>query len=103
MFAKENRFMTSGIAEHLPAEVMHAIWLSIDTENDGEQQLDYLQVFKFESVHDVVLAITHSQEEPECSKVIYMGFKESYRDFIGRDVFVIDDGDHSTMLFADEY
>ena len=43
--------------------------------------------------------ITHIQEEPEYKKEYLL---EAGTIFIGK-IFAIDDGDHSTMLLAEEY
>lgn len=65
--------------------------------------MDYLQVFKFEKVSDSTLAIWHTQEVPERKTVIYSEYKSDFEKILNETVYVIDDGDHSTMLFATEY
>jgi len=68
-----------------------------------DNKLDYLQVFTFKKVSDTVLEIRYEQEQPEEVRIHYTGYKDEYRNFLDEKVFVIDDGDHSTMLFAYEY
>ena len=104
MFDPATRYITCGINAELPAEIQMLLWLAIDsvriTAND---KLDYLQIFTFQKLSDDILAIRHEQEEPLRVRVHHTGYKEEYRSFLGEKVFVIDDGDHSTMLFAHEY
>lgn len=66
----------------------------------GEMELDYLQVFEFAIEDGNVQKIKHSQEVPEYEKTYIVPMVE---DGIEGKVFVIDDGDHCTMLWADEY
>lgn len=59
---------------------------------------DYLQVFKL-SVEDGKQRIVHSQEQPEYSHTYLVDSDEA----IAVSIFIIDDGDHSTMLLSSEY
>ena len=103
MFDVGKRFMTCGIVERLPAEIQALLWSSIDTQLGLGLEMDYLQVFKFEKVDNDILAIHHEQEEPEQKTVIYSEYKAEYDALLAETVYIIDDGDHSTMLFATEY
>lgn len=59
---------------------------------------DYLQVFSL-SENNNRQSIVHTQEVPE--------YKKEYQlktgTFFSGKIFVIDDGDHSTMMLAEEY
>ena len=104
MFEPENRYVTCGIKDELPGDIQLMLWLAIDSVRvTMGDKLDYLQVFTFKKVSDTVLEIKHEQEKPKEVRIHYTGYKDEYRSFIGEKVFVIDDGDHSTMLFAHEY
>ncbi|MDE7158827.1 MAG: DUF960 domain-containing protein [Clostridiales bacterium] len=104
MFSPEKpRYMTRGINKEVLPELQVAMWQSIDTMRQAWGTLDYLQVFKFENLSNEVLAVRHEQEEPEKVIVFYVPFKEEYRKILTETVFVIDDIDHCTMLFAKEY
>ncbi len=61
---------------------------------------DYLQVFKL-TLEDGKQKIVHSQEEPEFKQEYLLKLADAPI-FIGK-IFVIDDGEHSTMLLASEY
>ena len=102
-FYKHTRYTTSGIATEMPPSLQAFLWQSIDDWNADGLPLDYLQVFKFKKVADGLYAIEHTQEEPERTIVYYVGGDLEVESVVGKTVFVIDDGDHSTMLFASEY
>lgn len=61
---------------------------------------DYLQVFEF-TVEGNKQRIIHSQEEPEYKREYLLKLTDALF-FVGK-IFVIDDGDHSTMILASEY
>lgn len=60
---------------------------------------DYLQVFRLSVSDDGSQHIIHEQEEPEYRKEYDIKIDSP----INAKVYVIDDGDHSTMLLAEEY
>ena len=60
--------------------------------------LDYLQVFELKPV-GCLQSITHISEEPE----YHMEYLLPMDTPIADKVYIIDDGDHSTMLLANEY
>ena len=104
MFNQENRYITCGIDGNLPIELQQYLWMCVDLQTAyNEEIVDYLQVFTFEKVGTDILAITQSQEKPSQKTIHYTGYKPEYDKIIDEKIFVIDDGDHSTMLFAHEY
>ncbi|MBQ8546034.1 MAG: hypothetical protein IJ437_03725 [Clostridia bacterium] len=104
MFNQENRYITCGIDENLPIELQQYLWMCIDLQTAyNEEIVDYLQVFTFEKVGTDILAITQSQEKPNQKTIHYTNYKPEYDKILAEKIFVIDDGDHSTMLFAYEY
>ena len=104
MFNQENRYITCGINENVPAELQQYLWMCIDLQTAyNEEIVDYLQVFTFKKVGTNILAITQLQEKPKKKTIHYTGYKPEYDKIIDEKIFVIDDGDHSTMLFAEEY
>ena len=99
MFDKE-KYLTRGIAETVPFEVQFLLWGMIE---DARKQtaLDYLQIFrlKIETVNNVLnQQILHKQEQPPYSASLTFPCTSPITDKI----YVIDDGDYSTMLFASE-
>ena len=89
------RYLTRGVDSQVPKDLQLTLWSMIDL-NEGEK--DYLQVFNIECCKGRTV-ITHSQEVPAYEKVFYFTFDLG---FTGK-IYVIDDGDHSTMLLAEEY
>ena len=106
MFDPTTRYQTQGIATELPKEIAAQMWYSIDTQLQLGKKLDPFQIFKTEKVGDAVLAIHHEQEidgKQMTLIVLYSEYRPEYEHIIGKTVYVIDDGDHSTILFAYEY
>lgn len=96
------RYMTKGIQTKIPLELQLFMWNCIANLKQKEQEMDYLQVFELtkERANNIPYQkIEHRQEVPE--------YSESYRMFpleiINAKIFVIDDGDHTTMMLAEEY
>lgn len=101
MFIKNNRYITRGINKKLDLRLQFILWNMIDSLKEEGNELDYLQVFKVRKCKEKIM-IEHSQEVPK--------YKENYvlilndieiNEFIK--VFVIDNGDYSTMMLAEEY
>ena len=70
---KKNLYITKGINEEMPLELINILWLKVQGETD--RQLDYLQVFEFKNVgpNDApVLEVKWSQEEPEHMQFFYV-------------------------------
>ena len=100
MFNPATRYITRGIDTNLPKELLLLLWHSID---EMQGKIDYLQVFTFEACGSDLLAIHHKQEKPKKEKVLYVPMTKEYNPILTQTIFVIDDGDHSTMLFSYEY
>ena len=104
MFDKETRYVTSGIDERVPQDLQRLIWTSVDARIlFSDEKIDYLQVFTFKKIDDEILAVHHEQEQPPLLNVNYTNYRPEYEEILHEKIFVIDDGDHSTMLFAYEY
>ena len=101
MFNNE-RYITRGIASDISEHIQLALWSFIEIlKLDKNIKVDYLQVFKLRKAegNNYNLIITHSQEEPDYKKVYFVKTDDS----VDAKIFVIDDGDHSTMMIASEY
>ena len=104
MFEPQNRYVTCGIDQRLPQDLQRLIWTSIDARIlFSNEKIDYLQVFTFKKIDGEVLALLHEQEQPPMLNVHYTNYRPEYEEILHEKIFVIDDGDHSTMLFAYEY
>lgn len=89
------RYLTCGVDSSIPIELQLFLWECVERMPAPK---DYLQVFELKPV-DNLQSITHSSEEPEYRQV-YMIPSDAP---IKEKLYIIDDGDHSTMLLASEY
>lgn len=89
------RYLTCGVDSTIPLELQLFLW---DCVERMPAPHDYLQVFDLEQAGSMQ-SITHRSEEPEY-RMVYMIPSEKP---ITEKLYVIDDGDHSTMLLAEEY
>ena len=104
MFNREKRYVTGGIDERLSPDLQRLIWTAIDMRLlFPAKKIDYLQVFTFKKIDEEILSLHHEQEEPPILNVHYTNYRPEYEEILHEKIFVIDDGDHSTMLFAYEY
>lgn len=98
---KNGRFVTVGINTTVDFLLQVYLWNLID-QFDSRMIQDYLQVFDLSIVekdNKKLQRIIHSQEEPEYRKEYILEFADP----VETKIFVIDDGDHSTMLLDEEY
>lgn len=96
MFDKQ-RYLTRGISEKLSIPLQVTLWRMIEKV---DKELDYLQVFEIHQLPDMRVQVLHRQEEPEYALEIIVNGT-----ILGNQlkVYVIDDGEYSTMLLAEEY
>ena len=95
MFSNQ-RYLTRGVYSEIPLELQLFMWECI---NRLPENRDYFQVFKLENINDIQ-RITHFSEQPEYRMEYLL---PAITNPITAKVYVIDDGDHSTMLLAEEY
>jgi len=92
------RYVTAGIMQQVPLDVQRYLWHLIDRLKT-ETEPDYLQVFELKEADGQGQRVIHSQEVP--------AFRAEYVfDKVARPlrvkVYVIDDGEYSTMLLPEE-
>lgn len=92
---ENKRYHTCGVDSTIPIELQLFLW---DCVERMPAPKDYLQVFELKPVGSLQ-SITHSSEEP-AYKMEYVIPTENP---IAEKVYIIDDGDHSTMLLSSEY
>ncbi len=106
----KKRCETRRIADELDVSYRFILWTLVDSlRDDKNTDIDYLQVFEF--ICDTDGAITKDPTKTYMQRIIHTQEVPEYRkeyDFpagsvINGKIFVIDDGDHCTMLWADEY
>ena len=94
MFTNE-RYLTCGIDSTIPLSLQLFMWECVERL---PEQRDYLQVFELKPVGPIQ-SISHTSEEPEYHREYLIPSDTP----VTAKVFIIDDGDHSTMLLAEEY
>ncbi len=91
-----SHYATRGINAEIPLALQLVLWKMIDEMEVAKK--DYLQVFILSSENGEQ-KIVHEQEQPDYRKeYVFSGDC-----LVNAKIFVIDDGDHSTMLLAEEY
>ena len=95
MFSNQ-RYLTRGVYSEIPIELQLFMWECID---NLQIEKDYFQVFEL-SVLDGIQRIHHFTEQPEYSMEYFL---PTIIHTVTAKVYVIDDGEHSTMLLAEEY
>lgn len=96
-FDSGQRYITKGIDESVPFDLVTFMWSVID-ELKATRKLDYLQVFTLKA-NKKIQVIEYHKEVSSYSKT----YNILYENPIVAKIFVIDDGDHETMLLAEEY
>lgn len=94
---QNKRYVTRGISAALSPPMQTLLWFLIDSMDVPEK--DYLQVFQLEPDGEIQ-RVLHTQEEPPYRSEHLLKFGDTP---ISAKILVIDDGDHSTMLLAEEY
>jgi hypothetical protein len=89
------RYLTCGVDNTIPIELQLFLWECVERMPAPK---DYLQVFELKPV-GCLQSITHSSEKPE----YHMEYLLPLDTQITEKLYIIDDGDHSTMLLASEY
>ena len=92
---QNQRYLTRGIQIEIPPELQLFIWGCID---QLPPERDYLQVFRLEETGGMQ-RISHESEQPKFHREFLIPSASP----ITQKLYVIDDGDHSTMLLASEY
>ena len=96
------KYITRGVNNTIPPEIQIAMFLWLDLMRSKAGELDYLQIFRLETIEKdgkLLLHICHEQEVPG-AKLDYL---ISVSEELNAKVYIIDDGEYVTMLLAEEY
>ncbi|MDE6004920.1 MAG: DUF960 domain-containing protein [Oscillospiraceae bacterium] len=97
MFEKsKKRYLTRGIDAEIPFDVQLFMWQCVDAMPEPK---DYLQVFRLTEQNGLQI-IHHTTEQPEYEMTYIL---TTMTKAVTAKVYIIDDGDHCTMLLAEEY
>ena len=91
------RYLTREVADRVPLEIQILMWNLVE-EIEGEK--DYLQVFEVIPNGREFVEIIHKQEIPETTSnyiVKNVGIETEMK------LYIIDNGQYSTMMFCHEY
>ena len=91
------KYMTRGVSSEIPL----AMYSSLDIMKNKAGELDYLQIFRLETIEKdgmLILHICHEQEIPETKLDYLIPVSEQ----INAKVYIIDDVEYVTMLLAEE-
>lgn len=95
MFTNE-RYLTREVADRVPIDIQLLMWDLVERL----EEKDYLQVFELIPNGGEFMEIIHKQEIPEFTSnyiVKNVGIKTKIK------LYIIDDGQYSTMMFSHEY
>lgn len=95
---QNQRYRTRGIAYDLPPILQAMLWELVDDMKVSKK--DYLQIFEL-SGKGKKQVILHKQEQPPYKKTHRIKLCDT--PFYFGKIYIIDDGEHTTMLKASEY
>ena len=93
--SETKRYLTCGVDSTIPLKLQLFLWECVEQMPAPK---DYLQDFDLEQV-GCMQSITHRSEKSEYRKVYLLPSDTP----ITEKLYIIDDGDHSTMLLSSEY
>ena len=93
-----NRNFTQGVSSEVSIEIQLILWVMIDDLILTDIEIDYLQVFRL-SNQDGQQKIVHSQEQPHYKNEVFILAENP----VSAKIFVIDNGEYTTMMLAEEY
>ncbi|MGN1480395.1 DUF960 domain-containing protein [Porcipelethomonas sp.] len=93
--SSKGRYLTRGVDAEIPVELQIFMWQAVDNMPEPK---DYLQVFNL-SEENGLQVIHHTSEQPAFEMTYIIPTDKS----ITTKVYIIDDGEHCTMLLAEEY
>ena len=93
---ENKRYLTCGVDSTIPIELQLFLWECVERMPAPK---DYLQVFEL-TWHNGTLTVRHSQEVPHFSRTHTYTSETTEKT---EKVYIIDSGEYSTMLLAEEY
>ena len=96
MFEKsKDRYLTRGVDAEIPIALQIFLWDAVD---NMPQPKDYLQVFRLSEENGLQI-VHHTSEQPQFEMMYYIVEAEKP---VTAKVYIMDDGEHCTMLLAEE-
>lgn len=95
MFTNE-RYLTKEVAERVPIGIQLLMWDLVERL----EEKDYLQIFELTPKGSGVVEMVHKQEIPEVTMIHKIKNNEIKNKM---KLYIIDNGEYSTMMFSHEY
>lgn len=95
MFTNE-RYLTREVADRVPIDIQLLMW---DLVQQVEEK-DYLQIFELTPKGSEIVEIVHKQEIPEVTSIYKIKNNEIKSKM---KLYMIDNGEYSTLMFSHEY
>ena len=92
----KGRYLTRGIDAEIPLDIQIFMWAAVDKMPEPK---DWLQVFNL-SIENGLQVIKHTSEQPKFDMTYIL---TTLTKAVTAKIYIIDDGDHCTMLLAEEY
>ena len=92
----KSRYLTRGVDAEILIDIQIFMWEAVDNMPEPK---DWLQVFNL-SVENGLQIIHHTSEQPEFDMTYIL---TALTKAVTAKVYIIDDGDHCTMLLSEEY
>ena len=74
---KIERLITKGIQQKIPIEVQILLWNMQDKLRKQQKEIDYLQIYRLETVQQNLLFIKHTAEQAFLSNVLLLCCRKS--------------------------
>lgn len=95
MFTNE-RYLTREVAEQVPIDMQILMWDLVEKL----EEKDYLQIFELTPIGSGMVELVHKQEIPETTSIYKIKNTEIKNKM---KLYIIDNGEYSTLMFSDEY
>lgn len=95
MFTNE-RYLTREVADRVPIDIQLLMWDLVERL----EEKDYLQVFELTPKGSEIVEIVHKQEIPEVTSIYNIKNNEIKSKM---KLYMIDNGEYSTLMFSHEY
>ena len=95
MFTNE-RYLTREVADRVPIDIQLLMWDLVERL----EEKDYLQIFELTPKGSEIVEIVHKQEIPEVTSIYKIKNNEIKSKM---KLYIIDNGEYSTMMFSHEY
>ena len=97
------RYVSRAIADAVAVDIQQLVWALLDERVKSKEEMDYLQVFDLameSMMGECIQKILHQQEQPFYENLT---FHRTFSMPLTMTIWVIDDGDHTTMLLPSDY